>query len=130
MQRATKRTSTRKRRKRRPDALSPEEPKRAAGNAGRHRGKIDRRVVLVRPRALSPQEAAQPPGPAVGNRTPPVFSGPCDRKLGGLHELSWRRSLQSSAVGCDRYHIAARRVSHFLHAVSGGDFTGHPAGDF
>ncbi len=46
-----------------------------------------------------------------------------------LYKLSRRGRLQPFALGGHRFADPARRISHFLHALSGGNQPGHAAGD-
>ena len=46
-----------------------------------------------------------------------------------LHQLSRRGRLSPLQAGHHRFAGAARRVSHLLHALPGGNHAGHPAGD-
>src|SRR5262249_19242797 len=80
--------------------------------------------------ALSPARSSEAAGSAFGSRSNFVLSKAGEGKFGWIYEFSWSWRLQPSAFGNRGYNSAARRISHLVHAVSGGDHAGYAAGDF
>src|SRR5216684_6780582 len=124
-----KRTSPTKARKPRPDALSPEEPLRAAGDARRYRRKIHRGIIFQHSGTLSPARAAKDSRTVFGSGSDPVFQRARGGEFERVHEFSRRRRLQSSALRGDGRHHPARRIPDLLHTLSGGNHAGHTAGN-
>ncbi len=108
-----------------PDALSSEKPVRTPGNARGDRRGLGGGTVSVNSRKIPPARAAGPSRPALGNGNHPVFPGARGGKRAGLHVVSGRRRLPACPLGGDRRADPARRISHFLHAVPGGNLPGH-----
>src|SRR5260370_10372491 len=126
----TKPTSRPKVRKPRPDALPPEEPSRTARDARRHRRKIYRRTFFRHSRTLSAARSIEDSRTVFGSRSHSVFQRARGGKLERVHEFSWRGRLQSLALGGDGRDHPARRVSHLVHTLSGGNRAGHATGNF
>src|SRR5882762_1992241 len=121
MARHTKPTSLRRARKPRPDALSSQEPRRAAANAFDDRREIYRRTFRMHPGALPPARRPETAGGTLRGGSHFLLPGAREREFLRVHEFSWRRSLQPSSFGDHRYDSVARRISYVIYAVSGGN---------
>src|SRR5262249_31971461 len=126
----TKPTLRRRGRKLRPDALSPEKPRRTAANALGDWREIDRRAFWANPGAIPPARSVEVASRALRSGSYFLFPSASKRKFSRLYEFLGRRRVQPPAFGYHGHDTSARRVFDVLHAISGGNHTGYVAGDF
>ena len=100
-------------------------------NAGSHRLRFPGRVVCGSAAELAPPKRAQPALPGFGGADTQGAArhGRFQRHCGQLQLVSGRRRLPAFHPGRRRLSGRTRRICHRLHALSGGDQSGHLAGN-
>ena len=115
-----------KRRNTRPDALSSQESIRTRGDAGSHRRRIGRtNFSSPFPEKFRLREPLTLPGPLSETEIIQYFQARAAENSRGYTSFLGAGVYHALALGGHGCADAARRISHVLHAVPGGNLAGH-----
>ena len=108
----------------------PKSPAERAGNAGGDWREIGRRIIFVHSRGIPTEKTTEIAGAAFRSRSNRYFQERGGGKFAWATPVFWARAFTPHlrSVVTDAI-IAARRISDFLHALSGGNRARHTAGD-